>query len=110
MSFIWNIILLSVVVFAVSKMLPNIKIKSFGTAVLVAVVYSIINFLIGWLLTLLSLPFIFITLGLFVFVINAFLLWLTDKVIDDFEIKDIPTTLIAAFLITVFSALLKWIF
>ena len=110
MHTVWNILLLSVVVFAVSKMLPKIHIKSFGTAVIVAIVYSIINFLLGWLLVILSLPAIIVTFGLFTFVVNAFLLWITDKLINDFEIEDFLTTIIAAFLITVFNALLNWIF
>ncbi|MDA3791378.1 MAG: phage holin family protein [Desulfobacula sp.] len=57
----------------------------------------------------LTLPFIIITFGLFKFVINAFLLWLTDKLIEDFEIKGVFTTFIAAFLITIVDSLIKWI-
>ena len=108
--FIINILILSVAVFLVSNFLPGIKIKNFMTAVIVAIVYSIINFLMGWLLVLLTFPFIIITFGLFKFVINAFLLWLTDKIVEDFEIKNIFTTFIAAFLITMVDLLIKWIF
>lgn len=110
MATIVNILLLSVAVFVVSKIMPTIHIKNFGTAVIVALVYSVINFLIGWLLLFLSLPFIFITFGLFKFVVNAILLWLTDKAIDDFEIDGLGSTLIAAFLITITDSLLRWIF
>ncbi len=110
MHTLWNLLILAVTVFAVSKMLPNIRIKSFITAIVVAVVYSIINFFIGWLLLMLSLPAVILTFGLFTFVINAFLLWITDQLIEDFEIKNFTTTLIAAFLITIISTFLKWIF
>ncbi|MBT3176089.1 MAG: phage holin family protein [Desulfobacula sp.] len=108
--FIVNILILSVAIFLVSSFLPGIKIKNFMTAIIVAVVYSVINFLTGWLLILLTLPFIIITFGLFKFVINAFLLWLTDKIIEDFEIKNVFTTFIAAFLITMVDLIIKWIF
>ena len=107
--FIVNILGLSVAVFLVSKFLPGIRIKNFMTAIIVALVYSIINFFLGWLLVVLTLPFIFITFGLFKFVINAFLLWLTDKIIEDFEIKNVFTTFVAAFLITIVDSLIKWI-
>jgi putative membrane protein len=109
MHTLWNIFLLSITVFAVSKILPGIRIKSFITAIIVAVVYSVINYLIGWLLVMLSLPAMILTFGLFTFVINAFLLWVTDKLIQDFEIKNLTTTLIAAILITLISTLLKWL-
>ena len=107
---IWNIILLSVSVFIVANLLPGIYIKNYWTAIVVAIVYSIISFFTGWLLILLTLPFLIITFGLFKFVINAFLLFLTDKMIEDFKIKDGITTIIAAFCISVVDALLKWIF
>jgi putative membrane protein len=80
------------------------------TALLVAVVYSLVNFFLGWILAFLSMPFIFITLGLFHFVLNAFMLWITDKILDDFEIDSVKTTVIAAILITVVNGLLNWIF
>lgn len=108
--FLWNILLLSVAVFLVAQLLPGIRLKNFGTAVVVAVVYSLINILLGWLLVFLSFPFLLITFGLFKFVINAFLLWITDKMLDDFEIDGIGTTLFAAFLITIMASLLRWIF
>lgn len=109
MTFLWNILLYAVAVFLVSKALPKIHIKSFVTALSVAFVYSIINFLIGWLLTLISLPLIIVTFGLFHVVINAILLWITDKLIEDFEIENFTTTLFAAILITIFIKIIEWI-
>ncbi len=106
MTFLLSILILAVAVFIVAKLMPSIHIKSFWTALVVALVYSVINFLVGWLLTLLALPFIILTLGLFKFVINAFLLWVTDKLIEDFEIDGVGATLIAALLITIIDWIL----
>lgn len=107
MHIIMHILLLSVAVFLVAKLVPGVHVKSFATAIIVALVYSVINFFLGGLLTLLALPFLFITLGLFKFVINAVLLWLTDLVVDDFRIDGIGITLLAAILITVVDAVLR---
>lgn len=101
LMFLLNILLLSAAIFIVARLMPSIHVKNYGTALIAALVYSAINFLIGWLLRFLALPFIFLTFGLFIFVINAFLLWITDKLIDEFEIDGIFSTLIAAFFITV---------
>jgi putative membrane protein len=49
-------------------------------------------------------------LGLFKLVINAAMLWANDKVIEDFEIKDFSTTVLAALCITLVDSLLKWAF
>ena len=110
MSTLANILILSAAVFLVAHVIPGIRIKNYLTAVIVAVVYSVINYLFGWLLILLSLPFIIITFGLFKLVINAFLLWATDKLIADFKIKDFFTTFIAALCITLIDSLIKWVF
>ncbi len=104
-----NLLILSVAVFLVANFLPGIEVKHFGTAVIVAIVYSLINFFFGWLLIVLSLPFIIITFGLFKLVINAVLLWITDKMLDDFQIKDFFTTFIAALCITLVDSVIKWV-
>ncbi|MBI9087812.1 MAG: phage holin family protein [Desulfobacterium sp.] len=107
---IYNLLILSVAIFLVSYLLPGIRIKDVWTAVIVALVYSTINFFTGWLLALLTFPLMIVTFGLFKFVINAFLLWITDKLMEDFEINSIGTTLVAACLITLVDSLLHWIF
>ena len=107
MHILTNILLLSIVVFVVAQILPKVHITSFGTAVIVAIVYSLLSFFFGWILTFLSLPLIIITFGLWKFVINAILLWITDQFISDFKIDTFGTTLMAAFLITIFDWILK---
>lgn len=109
LTIILKVLLLSVTIFIVAQVLPKIKIKNFGTAITVAVVLSIINILIGWLLRLLAFPLNFITFGLFNFVIFAFLLWITDQLVEDFEIKGLATTLLAAVLISIINTILNWI-
>ncbi len=100
MRTVLSLALLSGVIFGIARILPGIRINSYTTALIVAVVYSILNYLFFWLLAIISLPVMVLTLGLFTFVINAGLLWITDKLIEDFEIKDTLTLFIAAFLIT----------
>lgn len=108
-SMIINMLILSVAIFLVAQFLPGIRVKNFYTAIIVALVYSIINFFTGWLLVFLTLPLMIITFGLFKLIINAFMLWLTDKFMEDFEISDLLTTFIAAVLITVVDSAVKWI-
>lgn len=107
---ITKLILLSISIFIVSKLMTGIHLKSFVTAIAVAVVYSVVDLLLWWLLVFISMPLIIISFGLFVFVLNAFLLWLTDQLLDDFEIKDLPTTLIASLIISAINLLLNLFF
>ena len=104
-----NILVLGVAIFLVAQILPGIKMKSFMTGIQVAIVYSIIHFLCFKILAFLALPLVIVTLGLFVFVINAILLWVTDQILDDFEIKNFGTTLLASLLISLCNSLIHWI-
>lgn len=112
----WTIIHLAVLaltVVGVARFLPGIKLKSSLTAVWVAMVFSVVNVLLGhplsWLLHgILVLPAI-LTLGLVFlvipFVVNAFVLWLTDVLIASFEITRGRTLLVASAIITVVNGL-----
>ena len=58
---------------------------SFVTLLFAALAFGIINVLIRPVITILSLPAIILTFGLFIFVVNAFMLWLTSVVVPGFE-------------------------
>ena len=89
----------------VSKLLPGFHVRDFGSALVVATVYGILNVLLYPVLAFLAFIPILVTFGLFIFVINAFLLWLTDILLDQFKIDNIPTALIGAISLTI----LNWI-
>lgn len=101
----WLIFSTSVCIAA--RVLPGLRVRSFGTALWVAAVYGLLKFLLYYLLVFLSLPFIVLTLGLFLFVINAFLLWLTDKIVDGFHIDGFRWALGGALVITLIDLLLR---
>ena len=95
-----NLLLLTIAIFVISKVYPPLKIDSFPTAFVVAIVYSLINFFLRWILVFLTFPFMILSLGLFTFVINAFLLWITNKLVDGFKIHGVVNTIIASVLIS----------
>ena len=110
MDLILHVLLLGAVIFFIAEALPGITIDGFGTALVVAGVYGLINVFLGTVLKIISFPFIFITLGVFLLFINTFLLWLTDKLVDDFEIDNLGTTFVAATIITLSDSVLGWVF
>jgi putative membrane protein len=99
---------LTVTVLALSRIFPSVKIKSIGSAVVVAIVFSLLNFFIGWLIRVaLFIPAI-LTLGvLFLFlpfIVNTVLLWLTDKLLRSFEIETAGALFASAAVITLVNA------
>ena len=107
---ILHFLLLGAVIFLLAETLPGMHCEEYSTALLVACVYGLINVTLGTVLKLISIPFIILSVGLFLLLINAFLLWVTDQVLDDFEIEDAGTTFVAALVITLSDTLLSWIF
>jgi putative membrane protein len=64
----------------------NSEINKFVTAFLVAIVLAFLNTIVKPILTILSLPITFFTLGLFLLVINALMILFADKLIDGFKV------------------------
>jgi putative membrane protein len=103
----WVLSAVSVVV--VSKVLPGFRLKHFGTALIVAAIYGLLHVLLYTLLKILFFLPMVLTFGLFALVINAFLLFLTDKLLDDFDIDTLWATLVGAILLTLINGLWRWL-
>jgi len=77
----------SIIIFIGSYLLTGIKIKNFLSAVGVAFLLAIINTFIKPIIVFLTLPLTVLTLGLFILVINAWIIMLIDKLIEGFSVK-----------------------
>jgi putative membrane protein len=101
--------ILALAIFALSRFFPGIvRVRSAGTAIVVAVVFSVLNFFLGWLIrAVLVVPEV-LTLGLLVvfvpFIVNTVLLWLTDKLMGSFELRGARGLLLSAAIITLVNA------
>jgi putative membrane protein len=95
----------------VSKLLPGFRIGSFGTALVVSAVYSILyvvlHFILFKVLWILTIPFVILSLGIIFFVVNAVILWLTDKLVEDFDIDSTATLIVAAVLLTIVNWIIR---
>jgi putative membrane protein len=88
----------------VERLVPDFHIRGgFGSAILVAVVYGVLKMLLQKLLIIVTIPLVVLTLGLFIFVINAGLLWLTDRLLHRFEVRSARAYLLGALLLSIFD-------
>ena len=104
---ILEVLLTSGLLYALATVLPGVRLKSLGTALTVVLVYGLLNYFLFWLIALIAFIPMLLSFGLFGLAINAFLLWLTDKLIDDFEIDSIRMTLLMAVLLTLGKIILR---
>ena len=76
------------------------------TLLVAAAVFTLVNAYLRPLVKLLSLPFILLTLGLFLIVVNTLMLYVTDWVVPEFEIRSFGSGLLAAIVVSVVNAVL----
>ncbi|MBO9699123.1 MAG: phage holin family protein [Sporocytophaga sp.] len=110
MHFIIHLLVDAFAVWLVSAILPGVSVKSFGTALWVAILLGLINATLGWLLKFLAFPLNWLTLGLVNFIISVFMIMLVDKLVKGFEIKNFWWAVIFAILISVVNNIVFWIF
>ncbi len=101
---IW--ILNAVALLAVAYLLPGITVASFGSAMWAALILGLVNMLVKPVLILLTLPITIITLGLFLFVINALLFWFVGSMLTGFKVNGFWWAVIGAIVYSLISGFL----
>lgn len=89
--------------FALPYLFDSIKVESFYTALIVALILSILNTVVRPLLLLLTLPITVITLGLFIFILNGLLLWFVASFVKGFVIAGFWPAVFGAMVYSVIS-------
>ena len=104
MYILLHLAVLTLTILVLARLLPGVRIRGAGSALAVAIVFSLLNFFLGWLVKVALFVPAILTLGLlfliFPFLVNTVLLWLTDKVMSSFKIDGLGTLLISAAVIT----------
>jgi putative membrane protein len=80
------------------------------TLLVAGVVFTIVNAFVKPVVAFLSIPFIIVTLGIFYFLINVLMLYVTDWVVKDFEIRTFWWGVLAAIIVSITNAILHAIF
>ncbi|HWI10826.1 MAG TPA: phage holin family protein [Burkholderiaceae bacterium] len=96
MKIIVRWLLLAAALLLVAYLYPGVTIKSFGSAMLAAFVLGLLNTLLRPILVLLTLPVTLITLGLFLFVINALMFYFAAAMLDGFHVNGFTAALIGS--------------
>jgi len=106
MKLILRILLSALAVIVLAKVLPHVSVDSYVTAIIVAVVLSLLNFIVKPILVILTLPVTIITFGLFLLIINALIILLADKLVDGFAVDGIWWALLFSLLLSFLQSIL----
>lgn len=103
MSMLLRLIVNAVAIAVAAYYVPAFRLSGPGAGIAAAVILACVNVFVRPLLLLLTLPFTLLTLGLFIFVVNALCLMLTAAVVPGFEITSFKGALLGALIISVVS-------
>ena len=98
MKIIVRWVLLAAALLLVANLYSGVVVASFASALIAALVLGLFNTLVRPLLVLLTLPVTLLTLGLFLFVINALMFWMAASVLAGFHVAGFAAALIGSLL------------
>jgi putative membrane protein len=109
LRFALKVVIMAGVFWLVTRLLPGIEVVGnpnaplgvFGTFLWIALIFALVNAIVGPILRLLSLPFVLLTLGLFLLVVNAALLGLTALLTDRLQVNGIGSAVIGGLLLAI---------
>lgn len=106
MKFLLRIVITAVVAFALSSVLRGIHIHSFWTAIVLSLVLALLNFFLKPILIILTLPITILTLGLFLFIINALIVWFASDLVRGFRVDSFGWALLFSLLLSLLTSVL----
>lgn len=107
--FILRLLATGGVFLGVSHLVPGFHVDTFQTAIIAAVVFGLVNAIVKPLLVLLTLPVTFMTLGLFVLVINGLMMGLTAYLVPGFSITGLMPALVGWLLVSLGGWIVSWL-
>lgn len=104
MNLLVRILVNAVIVLVLAWLLPGVEVSGFGAAIIVAVVLGLLNALLKPLLIILTIPITILTLGLFLLVINAIIILITDSLIGGFWVSNFWWALLFSLLLSILNS------
>jgi putative membrane protein len=91
----------------ISRVLPGFQVNGWGPAIIAAIVLGVANTLIKPVLFVLTLPLTIVTLGFFLLVLNALMVWFTALVVPGFAVHGFGTLLLSSLLLAIVGMVWK---
>lgn len=107
MSLILQILISSIAVYFTAWLLPGISIKSYGSAVIVAIVLGVLNAILKPVLQFISFPITVLTLGLFLLVINALIILIASYLVGSFQVNSFWWALLFSIIVSFVTSILE---
>jgi putative membrane protein len=109
LKFIAQIVISGLSVMLTAYLLPEATVENFAIAILVGATISLLNMVLKPILVILTLPITIVTLGLFYLLLNGFMIYIADYLIDGFVAGGLFSTLVFSLVLSVISSVFGFI-
>lgn len=109
MGFIIKIILTGIAALLLAKFFPGIYIEGVFNGILLALVLAVLNTIVRPILVFLTIPVTFMTLGLFLLIINAIILYLADFILDGFDVTNFISAILFSLVLSVLTSIIDFV-
>jgi putative membrane protein len=106
MKLLLRLVISTLAILVAANVVPGVVVASTTTAIIVAIVLGILNTFLKPVLQILALPITILTLGLFYFVVNVFIIYLATFLVDGFAISGFISALLFGLVVSIVSAIL----
>ena len=103
MGFVVRVLVNALAILLATAIVPGIEARGYLTILGAGLVLGLVNAVVRPILLVLTLPLTLVTLGLFLFVLNAFCLWLTSVLVKGFEVHGFWAALFGAVIVSTVS-------
>lgn len=103
-QFLLTWLVTAVSLFVTAYIVPGFTVTSFGAALLASVVLGLVNAIVKPILVILTLPLTILTLGLFLFVVNAITIWLAGALTPGFTVTGLLPALLGSIVLTLVAS------
>jgi putative membrane protein len=108
-KFLLHLVLTAVALLIVANVVGGIAVGGFVYALIAALILGLVNAVVRPVMVVLTFPISLLTLGLFLFVINALMLWLASALVPQFHVSGFIPALLGSLLLTVLNVVISWL-
>lgn len=105
MKLIARLLITALALVLVTYIVPGIHVEGVYSAIIAALFLGLVNAVVRPVLILLTLPVTILTLGIFIFVINAFLFLFVASFVDGFTVASFTSALLGSILVSIMSGI-----
>ena len=107
MKFLLKILVSSLAILITAHLLPGVKIDNYTSAIILAIVLAILNTFLKPILVIVTIPFTIFTFGIFLLVINAFLIILASNFVSGFTVNNFGWALLFSIILSIITSFLE---